>query len=77
MISPSEYIRAKVSGRLIINKLESEFGLDIKKFSPEDGTELSPTRHNITLTQLQAAKVTLQAELVNLDIMIADLEALK
>ncbi|KKN12700.1 hypothetical protein LCGC14_1013770, partial [marine sediment metagenome] len=54
-----------------------EFGLDVKKFSPEDGTELSPTRHNINITQLQAAKVTLQNELENLDIMIADLEALK
>ena len=77
MISPSKYIEAKLNGLLTVIKLEEEFGLDVKKFSPEDGTELSPTRHNINITQLQAAKVTLQAELINLDIMIADLEALK
>ena len=77
MISPSEYIKAKAAGRLTVTKFQAEFGLDVKKFSPEDGGELSPTRHNINIKQLQAAKEALQTELTNLDIMIADLEALK
>ena len=76
MISPSEYIKAKAKGLLTSKKLEAEYALDVKSFSQADGSELNPTRHNIRPGQLQDARALLLAELANLDIMIADLEAL-
>lgn len=77
MIQPSEYIKAKAAGRLNSIKLGGEFQLDVKRFSPEDGQEIAPVRHNIKSVELQNTRTLLVSELENLDIMIADLEALK
>ena len=77
MIEPKDYIVAKEKGLISTAKLEAEFAINLRRFSPEDGTEINPTRFNIKPEELQAAREMLVSELANLDIMIADLEALK
>ena len=76
MIAPTNYLQKKADGLLTLTKLEDTFAIDVKKFSIENGLEENPTRHNVTIQEMKDAKTLLQAEIVNLDIMIADCQAL-
>jgi len=75
-INISDYLTKKEKGLIDVVKLGKDYAISFKRFNPETGEEVAPRIAGISLVNLEGAKVNLQNQIRNIDIMIADLKSL-
>lgn len=77
MITATQYIEKKAKGLVQILKIGKSHAMAVKKFDEEDGAELQAEVYAIDINNLKDQKVHMEKEVVNLEALIDDLEALE
>ncbi len=75
-MTPKQYIEKKTKGLAAATAVGDAFVMSVKQFSTEDGTQQKPQLFAFDLEQLQAKRAKLVQEIADLDVLIADLDAL-
>lgn len=76
MIDVKSYIAKKEKGLISITKVGSGFVLSAKRFNPETSEEVNPEAQGFHIKELETMKKELQEAVANIDILIADANAL-
>jgi len=75
-MTPKQYIEKKTKGLASATPVGDAFVMSVKQFSTEDGTQQKPQLFAFDMEQLQQKRAELVQELTDLDVLIADLDAL-
>lgn len=75
-VNVSKYIDLKSSSNLVVAKIGSAFVVSAKRYNPETGAAQSDELIAVDLNQLLEQKIRLEADLANLNALIADLQKL-
>ena len=77
MADIKKYIEKKPKGLAVIAKIGDAYAISTKKFDSETGEALDPNVEAIDIGELETKKNELQKEIADIDVLIADLKALK
>ena len=72
-----EYIDKKSKGLAEVVNAGGGYAFSMKRFSPDDGTELIPDIESVDLDDLNIRKAELEAEVVDYATLIADIDKIK
>jgi len=76
MIDIKNYLDKKARGLATLTKIMGGYAIAFQKFSPEDGSQLEPEIQAISVDELNKQKADLQAQIEDIDAVLADIEAL-
>lgn len=76
MVSAEQYSDKKAKGLVTVVKVGAAYAMVVKKFNGETGEEMPAEVFAVDSAQLESQKATLQAQITQIDIMLADLAAL-
>ena len=76
MVDVKKYIEKKEKGLNSIAKIGDAYAISSKKFDPETGEALEPEVVSVSIKELTENKEELQKEILDIDTLKTDLEAL-
>ena len=77
MIDVKSYLQKKEKGLAEVVKAGGGYAIAFKKFSPEDGSQLEPEIQAISVDELNKQKADLQAQIKDIDAVLADIKTLR
>lgn len=75
-MDPKDYKDKKAKGLAEVVKAGGGYAFAVKRFSPNDGSELDPEIESVSLDDLNQRKADLEAEIQDYNTLIADIGAL-